>query len=102
MLRRMLLIFTLAFLFGLGQQGAAMHAIAHYADVQEQQQDKKTHSTAACEQCAAYANLAGAVPSSTFVLPSVTGRHVIVATHTVAADSFYLLAYSARAPPVFS
>lgn len=102
MLRRMLLIFTLAFLFGLGQQGAAMHAIAHYADVQEQQQDKKTHSTAACEQCAAYANLAGAVPSSTFVLPSVTGRHVIVATHTFAADSFYLLAYSARAPPVLS
>lgn len=102
MLRRMLLIFTLAFLFGLGQQGAAMHAISHYADAEEQQQDKKPHSTAACEQCTAYANLAGAVPSSTFILPSVTGGHVIVATHTFAADSFYLLAYSARAPPVFS
>lgn len=102
MLRRLFLTLTLAFLFGLGQQGAAMHAIAHYADVQEQQQDKKTHSTAACEQCAAYANLAGAIPSSTFILPPVTGKNVIVATHTVVADSFYLLAYSARAPPVFS
>lgn len=102
MLRRMLLIFTLAFLFGLGQQGAAMHAISHHADGQEQQQDKKTHSTAACEQCVVYANLASAVPSSTFVLPPVMGGHVIIATHPVATDSFYLLAYSARAPPVFS
>ena len=102
MLRRMLLIFTLAFLFGLGQQGAAMHAIAHYADVQEQQQDKQTHSSAACEQCVVYANLVGAIPSSTFILPPHTGAHVAVTTHTFAAESFYLLAYSARAPPIFS
>ena len=102
MLRRMLLIVTLAFLFGLGQQGAAMHAISHYADAQEQQPDKKSHSTAACEQCVVYAKLAGTVPSAAFVLPPSTSGHVAIAAHTVAADSLNLLAYSARAPPVFS
>jgi hypothetical protein len=103
MLRRLFLILTLAFLFGLGQQGAAMHAISHYADAQEQQhQDKQTHSTAACEQCVAYANLVGAVPSSAFLLPPCTGTHVTVAAQAVTADAFYLLAYSARAPPVFA
>lgn len=102
MLRRMFLIFTLAFLFGLGQQGAAMHAISHYADAQEQQQDKKTHSTAACEQCVVYAKLASAVPSATFVLPPSTGEYFAVAAHTVAVGPVHLFAYSARAPPVFS
>jgi hypothetical protein len=102
MLRRLFLILTLAFLFGLGQQGVAMHAISHYADAQEQQQDKQTHSTAACEQCVVYANLVGAVPSPAFLLPPCTGTHVTVAAQAVAADAFYLLAYSARAPPVLS
>ncbi|HSI22242.1 MAG TPA: DUF2946 family protein [Methylophilaceae bacterium] len=102
MLRRLFLTLTLAFLFGLGQQGAAMHAISHYADAHEQQQDKQTHSTAACEQCVVYAHLAGAAPSAAFLLPPCTGTHVTVAAQTVAADSFYLLAYSARAPPVFA
>jgi hypothetical protein len=101
MLRRLFLILTLAFLFGLGQQGAAMHAISHYADAQEQQ-DNKSHGTSACEQCVVYANLAGAVPSPAFLLPPCNGTHVTVAAQAVAADAFYLLAYSARAPPVLS
>ena len=102
MLRRMFLIVTLALLFGLGQQGAAMHAISHYADAQEQQQDKKTHSTAACEQCVAYAKLASAVPSIAFVLPPSTGEYFAIATQAVTVGPLHLLAYSARAPPIFS
>ena len=102
MLRRLFLILTLAFLFGLGQQSAAMHAISHYADAQEQQQDHKSHGTSACQQCMVYANLAGAVPSPAFLLPPCTGTHVTVVAQSVAADAFYLLAYSARAPPALS
>lgn len=101
MLRRVLLIFTLALLFGLGQQGAAVHAISHYADWQEQQQDK-THSTSACDKCVTYAKLASAVPAPAYVLPSVVGSYDAVAPHASVAGALDLRAYSARAPPAFS
>lgn len=101
MLRRLLLILTLAFLFGLGQQGAAMHALSHYADLQEQQQDK-THSSAACDKCVVYAELAGAVPSAAYVLPSGTQSHVLFASQTFTTATPTHPAYAARAPPLYS
>jgi hypothetical protein len=63
MLRRLLLIFSLISVFGLGQQGAAAHAISHWADEQNQsQQDKKDHHLSFCDKCVVYAALDSALP----------------------------------------
>jgi len=102
MLRRMFLILTLALLFSLGQQGAAMHAISHYADLQEQQQDQAPHGTAACEKCVVYAGLSGAAPSTAFILPVSNGEHIRGGELSPAVDSLSAVPYSARAPPAYS
>jgi hypothetical protein len=101
MLRRMFLVLTLALLFGLGQQGSAMHAVTHLTDAQEQQQDKKHN--APCEQCVTYAKLANAVPATpAFILPHIPAEGTIVTVAVHAADALHLFAYPARAPPFVS
>jgi hypothetical protein len=102
MLRRMFLILTLALLFSLGQQGAAMHAVSHYADLQEQQHDKAPHGTAACEKCVVYAGLSGAAPSAAFIVQALSGEHIRGEQPSLVARSLSVLPYSARAPPVLS
>lgn len=99
MLRRMILVLTLALLFGTGQQGALMHAVTHLADAQEQQQQDKKHSTSACEQCVAYAKLAGAVPSTAFAIPAAPATYIAASQPLLNAQSIAYRAYSARAPP---
>jgi hypothetical protein len=101
MLRRMFLVFTLALLFGLGQQGAAAHAISHYADWQEQQQDK-SHTTSTCDKCVVYAQLVGAMPSATYVLPPAAQTHALFASQIFTTSAFTHPAYAARAPPLYS
>ena len=101
MLRRLLLTFTLALLFGLGQQGAATHAISHLADYQQdQQQDKSSHIP--CDKCVVYASLASAVASPIFALPPATHIHTASPNQTQRAESATHLPYSARAPPALA
>jgi len=65
MLHRLYLTLAFALFFALGQQGAAMHAVAHYADWQGEQHEKSQHGKQACEQCVVYAKLAHAAPGHT-------------------------------------
>lgn len=104
MLRRFFLTLSLILLFGLGQQGAAVHALSHVADWQgaPQQEDKGTPHNPVCDKCLAYAELAGAVGAGSPFLPAADVRHVLVDHHRYAAESFALHAYSARAPPAHS
>ncbi|MEO8417962.1 MAG: hypothetical protein ABI475_04470 [Methylophilaceae bacterium] len=103
MLRRVILTFALALLFALGQQGAMVHEISHYADLAplSQQQDKAPHSPV-CDKCLVYGELAHALSVSHFtpLLPATAYEHV----QYTAAQQFDLplYAYSARAPPVLA
>jgi hypothetical protein len=101
MWRKWLFAISLALLFGLGQQGAAVHAISHYADLQSQQPDK-SHTSSACEKCVAYAQLAGAVPMSAHVLPVITAPSVHALHIAASCGAILQRAYSARAPPVLA
>jgi len=104
MLRRLILTFALALLFGLGQQGAAVHEISHYADLAplSKQQDKNSSHGQVCDKCMAYAELAGAVGTSHYVLVLADTRHVLANHHSHSSDSLFHTGYSARAPPVLS
>ncbi|HQR50455.1 MAG TPA: hypothetical protein PKW44_02315 [Methylophilaceae bacterium] len=100
MMRRIFLVFTLALLFGLGQQGAAVHAVSHLADWQQSQQqpDKGQHKST-CDKCVAYAQLGGAVGSQHVLLLAPEHsyhRHTPRAVHAGFSSSH---PYSARAPP---
>lgn len=101
MLRRLLFTLSLVLLFGLGQQGAAAHAVSHLADWQGQQQDKSSHNQT-CDKCVVYAQLGGAMPSAGHVLPPADGQHVTAAARQYTLDSLTPLPYSARAPPTHS
>ena len=100
MFRRLFLILSLALLFGLGQQGAAAHAISHLADEQHQQ-DKSGHASF-CDKCVVYAGLASAMASTVFVLPPTITRHTASCEQTPHASAALQLSYAARAPPVLT
>jgi hypothetical protein len=101
MLRRLFLIFSLALVFSLGQQGAAVHEISHYADLAStsQQQDKAPHSPI-CDQCLSYGALTNALDTADFSLVLLASVHEVI-QHADAGihSSPNLYAYSARAPP---
>jgi hypothetical protein len=102
MLRRLFMILTLSLLFALGQQGAAMHAVSHLADVQEQQKSDKSHTNAACDQCLTYAKLSSALGSSGFAPLPVALSTPDYDRSGRSAESSPLHAYGARAPPYLS
>jgi hypothetical protein len=98
-MRRLLLIVSLALLFGLGQQGVAVHAITHLAEHQETQ-NKGTPQHQVCDKCVVYSGLAGAVATGTFwTAPS--GPHHALPTpgHLIAFPYALSFHFSARAPP---
>ena len=103
MLRRLILTLVLAFMFGLGQQGAAVHEISHYADINpsSQQQDKAPHSPL-CEKCLSYSGMASAVGVSHYAPPMLTAGFEPFSYHSSNHLSPISAAYSARAPPVFA
>lgn len=103
MLRRLILSFTLALLFGLGQMGAVTHEISHYADLtpQSQQQDKAPHSPV-CDKCLGYGELAHALTADALTVPMLQAGFETHPYNTFSHLSFTLLPYSARAPPQFA
>lgn len=100
MLRRLILSLALTVLFALGQQGAAVHEISHYADLlpTHQQQDKAPHG-AVCDQCLSYGKLASAVGVSSFVPPASIAQFALHAPLSASDASQTFLPYAARAPP---
>ena len=103
MLRRLIFIFTLALLFGLGQQGAVVHEISHYADLSplSQQQDKSSH-TSVCDKCVVYGELASALGVAYFAPVLLAGTFDTTQYHAGTQHNSPLYAYSARAPPVLA
>lgn len=100
MLRRLFLILTLALLFGLGQQGAAVHAISHFAESQgESQQDKKAPHLSFCDKCMVYASLGNALGSHAQVFAAPASQPAPFATSSVQRCTNPTLYYAARAPP---
>jgi hypothetical protein len=100
MLRRLFLSFTLALLFGLGQQGAAVHAISHFADWQkaQQQPDKSQHGSV-CDKCVVYAELGSAVGTQHATLPVPEHGYQCCDCLRPSAGNSSSDPYSARAPP---
>ena len=100
MLSRVILTFALALLFGLGQQGAMVHEISHYADLVplSHRQDKAPHSPV-CDKCLVYGELANALTVSHFspVLLATVYEPIQYTAATHLNPPLY--AYSARAPP---
>ena len=103
MLRRVILTFALALLFGLGQQGAVVHEISHYADISSssQQQDKAPHSPL-CEKCLSYSGMASALGVSHYMPPTLAAGFEPYTYHSSNHLSHTSAAYSARAPPVLA
>lgn len=100
MFSRFIVSFTFALLFALGQQGAAIHEISHYADLTpaSQQQDEAPHSPV-CDKCLSYGELANALGVPDFSLP-LPATSFEAAIYTGSSHfSVSLRPYSARAPP---
>ena len=104
MMRRLLLIVSLAMLFGLGQQGAAVHAISHLADQRQesQQHNKKSHQLSFCDQCAAYANLGSAIDAEVADFACLAGHSILSIAGAPLRLSGHNRHYSARAPPALA
>lgn len=98
---RLLFPLWLAFVLLFAQQGAALHALSHFADgvpAQSQQEKHLPHSPA-CDKCVVYAGIGSATASS----PPVFAAHE---TTAMLAAAVFLLFFSAphrtylsRAPP---
>jgi hypothetical protein len=100
MLRRLILIVSLITAFGLGQQGAAVHAISHLADAQgESQQHKHAPLSHACEKCVVYAQLGSAVGVEYALLVLADQQQQITIEYGVHRASHHSSQYAARAPP---
>lgn len=95
---RFLLPLLLAFALLFAQQGAAMHALGHIL-TQQAQQDKQAPHSPACEQCASYAQLGGAIGigAHSFILDAAPGTAAW--RYATAFRSTHTLAAVARGPP---
>jgi len=102
MLRRLLLTLTLALLFGLGQQGAVTHAISHFAETQQDQQQDKSGHAPICDKCVVYAELASAAASTIFTLPPTPLRYARPVDLRAHASATHTVPYAARAPPILA
>ena len=95
---RFLLPLLLAFTLLFAQQGAAMHALGHIL-AEQAQQDKQTPHSPVCEQCATYAQLGGALGSSTHSFSLDAALTEAVRCYTTAFRSTHTLTTVARGPP---
>lgn len=101
MLRRTFAYFVLAFALLFAQHGGVAHELSHLAN-NASQQDKQLPHSKACDQCAAYAQVAGgAVSQSWLSLPHASAGPAIVFLGVAFAAPSYL-SHLSRAPPVFA
>lgn len=96
---RLLLIFSLLFALLAVQAGSLAHGISHILAEPSQGSKQSLPHDKYCDQCAAYAQIGGAVGSSAINL--FTGEscetHNLNSLSTRTADTF--VAFAARAPP---
>lgn len=99
-LSRLFLPLLFAFTLLLAQQGSFAHALRHVM-ADQQQQDKQAPHSNACDQCASYAQLGGALNSACHTFKAISDSSASVQQFIVAFNSTHVLAASARGPPVF-
>lgn len=98
---RLLLSLWLAFALLFAQQGAALHALSHFADgvpAQSQQEKHLPHSPA-CDKCVAYAGIGGAASPSPPVFATQETTVILAAVFFLLFFSAPLRTYLSRAPP---
>ena len=105
---RLFLPLLFAFVLLFAQQGGITHALNHTLAGQNQpennqpennQKDKQAPHSPACDQCASYAQLGGALNSTYHSFAVITTPATSVQQHTVSFNSIPVLAASARGPP---
>lgn len=98
---RLLVFLLLAFALLFAQQGAAVHALSHLAELLpgHSQQDKQLPHSPACEKCVVYAGVGSAVAASGLNLPpaAVAAAHLEFETSGRLPHS--VRHYLSRAPP---
>ncbi len=96
---RLLLPMFLAFALLSAQQSGAAHALGHALE-QTRQPDKQAPHSAACEQCAEYAQLGSALNVNVInpPLPAASGGNTLFLS--VSFRSAQVLAAGARGPPL--
>jgi hypothetical protein len=97
-LKRLFLPLCLAFALLFAQQAGAAHALGH-AFEQTRQQDQHAPHSPACEQCAAYAGLGGALTAGTYDFALAAAPGAAIPHRTVSYLSTRILAAAARGPP---
>jgi hypothetical protein len=91
--------FTFALLFA--QQGAALHALSHFADSvpSQSQQEKHLPHSPACDKCVVYAGIGSAAPSSPSAFAAQDSAVMLAAALFLLFFSAPLFSYLSRAPP---
>ena len=94
------LLLPLLFVFSLlfAQQGGITHALRHTM-AEQSKQDKQSPHTPACDQCASYAQLGGALNSAIHTFAIISSSNTAVQQCTVAFTTTQPVAASARGPP---
>ena len=98
---RLLLSLWLAFFLLFAQQGAALHALSHFADsvpAQSQQEKHLPHSPA-CDKCVVYAGIGSAAASSPPIFAAQEAMFILVVTLSLLFFSASRYSYRSRAPP---
>ncbi|OIP18039.1 MAG: hypothetical protein AUK53_01460 [Betaproteobacteria bacterium CG2_30_59_46] len=98
---RLILFVCLAFALLVAQQGAALHALSHFADgvPGQSQQGKHLPHSPACDKCVVYADIGSAAPSSPLVFATQETTAVLAAVLFLLFFSSPLYSYLSRAPP---
>ena len=99
-LRRFGVVLWLALALVVGQQAAALHALAHAADAVVHKQDSKP--TKVCAECCVAAQLSAGAPPTLPSVPSGDCAAVALAYHATPGRSVTATPYHSRGPPTAS
>jgi hypothetical protein len=90
----------LAFVLLFAQQAGAVHSLHHVLeDLTQQQDDKYSPHSDACEKCADYAQLSNALSVGTYDFTPLVVTDEAIQQRTIAFRSIPILAATARGPP---
>ncbi len=95
---RFLLVFAMLF----AQAGSLAHGISHVLTEKTQGSEQSLPHDKYCDQCEAYAQIGGAVGSSSFTIPQSSDAATLHFTPSTQFTSRVFVAFAARAPPHLS
>jgi len=100
---RLILFVCLAFALLFAQQGAALHALSHFADgvPNQSQQGKHLPHSPVCDKCVVYASIGSAAPSSPPIFATQEPTAILAAVSFLLFFFAPLYSYLSRAPPRF-